>query len=114
MNVLVDIAAAVICFAGACHPALVGTDTPRGTFRLERFTIEDPRYGGDLLVFDVQDRTIYAIHRLIEVPGQRRKARLESQFAAHRNNITGGCVNVTPKVYQQLAECCSNSDVIIK
>ena len=114
MSVLVDIAAAVICFSGTCHPALVGTDTPRGTYQLEQFTIEDPRFGGDLLVFDVKDRTIFAVHRLIEVPGQRRKARLESSFPSHRNNITGGCVNMSPEVYQQLVDCCSNQTITIK
>jgi hypothetical protein len=114
MDVIVDVAAALICFASACHPALVGNDTPRGEYQLERYTIEDPRYGGDLLVFKKDRNDVYAIHRVFEVPGQQRLARIRSPYPKHRVTITAGCVNVTPEVYDMLVDCCSDSRVIIK
>lgn len=114
MDVLVDIAAAVICFAGTCHNALVGNDTPRGEFTLATYTIEDPRYGGDLLVFKHDSTGVYAIHRVLDIPGQQRIARIHSPYAHHRVTITAGCVNVTPEVYAQLMDCCATSTVTIK
>jgi hypothetical protein len=114
MTVLVDIAAAVICFAGTCHNVLVGLDTPRGEFQLAQHSIEDPRYGGDLLVFKHDATGVFAIHRLLEVPGQQRFARIRSPRAEHRHTITAGCVNVTPEVYAALVDCCAESKVVIK
>jgi hypothetical protein len=114
LDVLVDVAAAVICFAGACHPVLVGNETPRGEFQLEQFTVQDPRYGGDLLAFKFQAGEVFAIHRVFDVPGQQRLARLNSPYAKHRIQVTNGCVNVAPEVYQQLIDCCSDSKVTIK
>lgn len=114
MDVLVDIAAAVICFAGTCHNALVGHDTPRGEFALAPYTIQDPRYGGDLLVFKHGDDGVFAIHRVLDIEGQQRIARLASPYAKHRITITAGCVNVSPEVYNALMDCCSTSKVTIK
>ena len=42
--VTVQIAAAMICFAELCYPALVGTKTPTGEFPLVYGTTEDPGY----------------------------------------------------------------------
>jgi len=114
MNVLVDIAAAVICFAGTCHNALVGNDTPRGEFTLAPYTIEDPRYGGDLLVFKHDGQAVYAVHRVLDIEGQQRIARIHSPYAKHRVTITAGCVNVTPEVFDALKDCCSTSTIVIK
>jgi hypothetical protein len=114
MDVVVDVAAALICFASTCHPALVGNDTPRGEFTLAPYTIQDPRYGGDLLVFKHDDSGVYAIHRVLDLPGQQRLARLRSPYAKHRITITAGCVNVDPEVYGQLMDCCSGSKITIK
>lgn len=114
MDVLVDVANALICFASICYPALVGKDTPRGEFTLAPYTISEPGYGGDLLVFDVKGNEIYAIHRVIDVPGQQRLARIQSPYPAHRITITAGCVNVTPEVFDKLRDCCSTSKVTIK
>lgn len=113
-EVIVDIAAAVICFAASCHNALVGADTPRGEFTLAPYTIQDPRYGGDLLVFKHDNTGVYAIHRVLDIPGQQRTARLNSPYASHRLTITAGCVNIDPKVYDLLMECCSTSKLTIK
>jgi len=114
MEVLVDIAAAIICFAGTCHNALVGYDTPRGEYTLAPYSIIDPRYGGDLLVFKHDENGVYAIHRVLDIPGQQRIARLRSPYAQHRVTVTAGCVNIEPEVYQELMDCCSTSKVIIK
>lgn len=114
MDVVVDVAAALICFAATCHNALVGNDTPRGEFTLTPYTIQDPRYGGDLLVFNHDATGVYAIHRVLDLPGQQRLARLNSPYAQHRITITAGCVNVDPTVYDLLMDCCSGSKVTIK
>jgi hypothetical protein len=114
MTVLVDIAAAVICFAGTCHHALVGNDTPRGEFQLAQYSIQDPRFGGDLLVFKHDGTGVFAVHRVLEVEGQQRLARIRSPHAKHRITITAGCINVEPEVYAALVDCCSESKIVIK
>jgi hypothetical protein len=114
MDVVVDIAAALICFASTCHPALVGVDTPKGEFELKQYSTTLKGYGGDLLVFKQEGRSVFAIHRVFDVPGQQRIARLRSPHANHRVSITGGCVNIDPKVYDELVDCCSNSKVTIR
>ena len=103
-EVIVDIAAALICFAGMCHPALVGVETPRGEFQLIHYTTHDPGYGGDILAFKETKDALYCIHRVIDVRGQKRLERLKSKDAKQRNKITGGCVNVDPKVYEELVK----------
>lgn len=114
MDVIVDIATALICFASQCYPVLVGNDTPKGVYSLAPYTTTVPGYGGDLLVFKVSGNDIYAIHRVLDIPGQQRLARIRSPYAQHRITVTAGCVNVTPEVYNQLMDCCSTSKVIIK
>ena len=113
-DVLVNVAAALICVAATCHPALVGVETPRGAFQLTHYSTPDPGYGGDILSFKETTDYLYAIHRVIDVPGQQRLARLKSPDAKRRNKITGGCINVDPVVYEDLVKCCYGSKVIIK
>lgn len=113
-EVLVDVAAAIICFAAACHPVLVGNETPRGEFQLTHYTTKLRGYGGDLLSFKETDSYLYAIHRVIDVPGQQRLTRLKSPDAKRRNAVTGGCINVEPAVYQELVRCCYGSKLVIK
>lgn len=114
MSIVVDISLALICFAGTCHNALVGQDTPRGEFSLAPYSIEDPRYGGDLLVFKHDSSGVYAVHRVVDVVGQQRAARLSSPKAEHRMTITAGCINVSNETYDLLMDCCSNSTISIK
>lgn len=114
MSVVVDIAAAVICFMGTCHNALLGEDTPRGEFVLTPYTIQDRRYGGDLLVFKHDATGVFAVHRIIDVPSQQRTARLHSPYPTHRITVTAGCVNVTHDTYMLLKECCSGAKITIK
>ncbi len=113
-EVIVDIAAALICFATACHPVLVGVDTPRGEFQLTHYSTPDPGYGGDILSFKETKNHLYCIHRVIDVREQQRLVRLKSSDPKRRNKITGGCVNVDPGVYDELVKCCSSSKLVIK
>lgn len=113
-EVVVDVAAAIICFAAACHPVLVGNETPRGEFQLTRYSTKLGGYGGDLLAFKETDNYLYAIHRVIDVPGEERPARLKNPDAQQRTAITGGCINLDPSVYQELVRCCYGSKLIIK
>jgi hypothetical protein len=113
-DVIVDVAAAIICFASTCHPALVGKDTPKGEFQLTHYSTKDPGYGGDILVFKETETELFAIHRVLDLPGQQRLARLRSPYAEHRITITAGCVNIDPVVYEELVNCCYKSKVIIK
>ena len=113
-DVLVNVAAAVICFATTCHPVLVGVETPRGEFQIIHYSSPAPRYGGDILSFKETPDSLYAINRVIDVPGQQRLARLKSPDAKQRNRITGGCINVEPEVFEELVQCCSASKLIIR
>ena len=113
-DVLVDVAAAIICFAATCHPVLVGAETPRGEFQLTHYTTPVAAYRGDFLSFKETSDALYTIHRVIDVRGQRRLARLKSPDAKDRNMITGGCVNVEPLVYEELVKCCYASKLVIK
>lgn len=114
MDIIVDIMAATICFMSSCYPALVGKDTPVGEFQAVHYIVDEPGYGGDLLLFKLDGRQLYAIHRVLDIPGQQRLARLRSPDPSHRNSITAGCINVDPDVYDRLIDCCSDSKIIIK
>lgn len=102
------LSAAVICFGGTCHPALVGKTTPRGTFELRLQHRREPMFGGDILVFDEDRTSVWAIHR---AHNDRRRQLLASEA---RTAVTGGCVNVSADVYTQLRECCANAKVVIR
>jgi hypothetical protein len=113
--VVVDLALAVICFGGQCHPALVGNNTPRGVFMLEHQATEEPGYGGDLLVFSEDRSHLWAIHRVYTaVPSEHRVERLRSRQVALRQAVTHGCINVMPDVFARLVQCCSNQALLIR
>lgn len=113
-DIIVELATALICFGSACHPALVGPDTPKGEYEIRHYRTETPGYGGDLLVFKMENNEAYAIHRVLDLPGQQRLARLNSPYPSHRITVTAGCVNVSPEVYESLLECCTSSKLIIR
>lgn len=114
MDVVVDLATAIICFSSKCYPALVGQDTPRGEFQLTQYTTNISGYGGDVLAFKIENGSVFAIHRVLDIPGQQRLARLRIPYPQYRITITAGCVNVDPEVYDKLVDCCLTSKVIIK
>ncbi len=113
-DVVVDVAAAIICFAATCHPVLVGAETPRGEFQLTHYSTQVRGYGGDVLSFKETTNDMFAIHRVIDVRGQQRLVRLKSRNVKRRNKITGGCINVDPTVYNELVKCCYGSKLIVK
>lgn len=113
-DVFVDLAAAIICFAATCHPVLVGPATPHGEFQLIHYRTPIKIYKGDFLAFKETRDSLYTIHRVVNVRGQERFARLKSPDPKRRTGITGGCINVEPAVYDQLVKCCSASKLIIK
>lgn len=112
--IVVSLALATICFTGECHPVLVGSNTPAGTFTLTRQAIEEPGYGGDLLVFQESRAHLWAIHRVYTLnPQERRVERLHSSHPEQRRAITKGCINVMPEVYRRLVDCCSKDVLVI-
>lgn len=101
---IANIALATICLANQCYPALFGQNTPVGVFPVKQYRINDPGYGGDVLVFgtDVTNRPL-AIHRpWLGRPQERRLERLRSRDPRLRLNVTNGCINVMPDVYRAL------------
>lgn len=113
-DIIVDLAAAMICFAATCHPVLVGPATPRGEFQLTHYKTPIKIYKGDFLSFKETSDSLYTIHRVVNVRGQERLARLKSPDVKRRTGITGGCINVEPDVYEELVKCCTGSKLIIK
>lgn len=118
--VIVDILLATICFTSqasevlTCHNALIGGDTPRGTYTLQQRLTDDPFYGGDVLQFREDDREVYAIHRVwLGRPKEQRGRRLEMSDPKQRT-ITKGCINVSPAVYNALVTNHRTDTLIIK
>lgn len=103
MTVVVYLASALLCVAGQCFPALVGSDTPVGTFPLVRRYVQTPGYGGDIMQFAEDSRAVMAIHRVwLGRPGEHRAERLASADPAVRRMVTHGCINVAPDVYDRI------------
>lgn len=97
--ITVSLSTAMLCFASHCYPALVGKATPIGTFPIVLRVTDDAGYGGDVLKFKETDDTVYAVHRVWTLnPKEHRIDRLKSN-ANNRKNITNGCINVMPEVY---------------
>ncbi len=112
--VTVDIAAAIICFASQCYPALIGSDTPRGEFTLTQRYVLSPGYGGDVMQFKEGTDVVYAVHRVwLGNPKERRLERLASPDPKQRK-VTRGCVNVSNEVYDMIVNCCQGSSILIK
>lgn len=111
--IVVNLALATICFLGQCHHALVGADTPTGTFQLRHYATNQPGYDGDVLVFKQTKNYAWAIHRVwLLDPAQHRNQRIKSDNPVFRH-ITFGCINVEPQVYEKLVSCCSTDTVKI-
>ena len=120
MTIVVDIALAIICFSSqpgeepTCRNALIGSDTPRGTYTLQQRLVDDPLYGGDVLQFREDPSEVYAIHRVWNGrPYEKRDQRIRSKKASDRR-VTKGCINVTNETYDELVNCCSTDTLIVK
>jgi hypothetical protein len=110
MVIEVIITSAMLCFDGACHPVLVGRETPRGEYNLSLFLTKQRVYGGHVLAF-AQDRAgVYAVHR----PPSERRRNLLAFPAPMRVNVTDGCINVTDAVYDALVACCDGATIVIR
>jgi hypothetical protein len=107
----VILASAVLCFADACYPALVGRDTPTGEFRLRLLSTPQRAYRGDVLAFHEDRAGIYAVHR---PPSERRRNILMGAPERGRRYVTDGCVNVDDAVYDRLRSCCDGQRIIIR
>lgn len=103
------LSSALICFAGECHPVLVGATTPPGKYTLTQYRVLDPRYGGDVMEFRRDGAYAFSIHRTW--PG---RERLYAHASVYRRNVTKGCVNVTPEVYDRLLACCNGAVLEVK
>lgn len=118
--VIVDILLATICFTTpasdtlTCHNALIGGDTPRGTYTLQQRLTESPFYGGDVLQFREDENEVWAIHRVwLGRPAEHRERRIKSKIASQRR-ITKGCINVEPAIYDVLVRDHSTDTLIIR
>lgn len=113
--ILVDITSATLCFLQACHPILLGENTPIGEFKLEQRIVLSDGYGGDVLQFSEDDKGIFAIHRVwLGNPKENRLSKLTDPNPENRKFISNGCINIDPKIYDELVDCCSGMKLIIK
>lgn len=106
--VTVFLSKALICFSATCHPVLLGPQTQPGNYVLKVLHTQQPGYGGDVLMYDANDREWFAIHRTYNL-GNVRRAHLYANTTPRQRRVTAGCVNVQPAVYTQLRACCSNA-----
>jgi hypothetical protein len=105
MAITVFLSKAILCVASQCFPALVGDATPVGSFNITKADTDLPGYGGDVLMFSENDKTILAIHRVWTLkPAEHRAQRLLSDDPAQRRHVTNGCINVDPEVYEAIMD----------
>lgn len=101
--VTIFIGEALICYAGQCHPALLGPETPTGRYELVQRHVLAPGYGGVVIQFKETEKMIYAIHRPYSLDRKiNRKKALRSTNPAFRRSISKGCVNVEDAVFEDL------------
>jgi hypothetical protein len=112
--VTVYLAAALICFQGQCHPALVGKSTPQGTFPMIHALTHEPGYGGDVIAYAQYDDRVLAIHRIWLLGKNNHRLETMAGPAVGRRFVTNGCINVEPEVYEALVDCCSKDHLHIQ
>ena len=116
MTVVVSLAKAVICFTGSCFPILYGVNTPTGEFEIAQRFVITPGYGGDVIQFYETDKEVFSIHRTwTGRPAEHRPQRYSSPNVKD-HVISKGCINLEPKVYEKLLDCCvvSGNKLIIE
>lgn len=105
-KVIVDTSKAELCFADdkQCHPVLIGTTTPKGTYQMRLMKTDKPGYGGEVIGFKEEKDFLFALHRVWTLkPSERRMERIASPNVRDRI-ITNGCINVNNKVYEKLRQ----------
>ena len=100
--ITVFISKALICFASVCHPVLLGSDTKAGTYTLNVLHTQQPGYGGDVLMYDSNATTVFAIHRTYVTERVQGRERLYHNTTPAQRHVTAGCVNVEPRIYEEL------------
>lgn len=92
-------------FGANVSDAKTSGSTPAGRFSLSYTKYDQaPSYGGSIQVFDkmptIKDgvQEVFAMHRVINMPGEGRKGRLQSTTSAD-NRISNGCINVPASFY---------------
>lgn len=98
---ILSLSLATLCADQTCHPVLVGASTPVGEFTLTHYSVDVPGYGGDVLGFAVRNGRLLAVHRVLPSPSDHRAGRLSARTSM-RKDVTDGCVNVSPDVYDEL------------
>lgn len=111
--VTVFVAKALICFAGQCHPALVGNSTTPGTYDMSVLYTQQPGYGGDVLMYDTNDTEWMAVHRTYVRDNRRQRERLYLDTSPDQRRVTAGCVNVEPEIYEDLRDNYRSQKLII-
>lgn len=101
---VVDIGKSELCvptsYRWECYPVLIGKDTPKGTFNLNIYKTSLKGYGGEVLGFHQEGRSLFAVHRVwLGNPSEKRDSRIKSDNVADRL-ITNGCININEKGYQ--------------
>ena len=86
-----------------------------GTFPVIHKLTKTPGYGGDVLVFEELPDRVYAIHRVwLRNPAEHRAERLASDDPAQRKDVTLGCINVAPEVFDQLKNSLTQVEIVNK
>lgn len=104
MSVILFLSAAMLCFGGQCHPALVGQNTPTGSYTVVKGSITAPGYpSGKFASFArLPSGVPLGIHpTYTNDPAQHREWRLHHDDPELRV-ISNGCINVDEVVYDQL------------
>lgn len=97
MTVVLYLSTMLLCLGVECWPALAGEDTVPGQYDIQLLSVDEPEYGGDVLVYRETSIAIFAIHRTY--PGREKMYKLSAE---KRRYITNGCINVEPQVYERL------------
>lgn len=87
------------------------TPTPEGVYTLKR--AYSTRLKKHILVFKKEDKFVWAIHSIVDVPGQNRWAKLRTVKPTD-NHITNGCINIPEKAFRRLWLASSEKTLILE
>ncbi|QVD49320.1 hypothetical protein LUCX_250 [Xanthomonas phage vB_XciM_LucasX] len=102
--ITVFIGKALLCMGMSCQPVLVGPNTHPGQYQMHVLHTQQPGYGGDVLMYDSDQKHWFAIHRTYTLDKRRNRAKLYHGTSAKQRKVTSGCINVEPWLYEQLRE----------
>lgn len=103
VSVLVMLSQAMLCLGGDCHPVLVGTNTPTGSYIAIKTGIDDPLYDYKFTVFAKDTKgNHYGIHPVWK--GEPRRSKIIKYGTDASRIMTKGCINVESDVYDSLPD----------